>query len=970
MHPRITESVTTWTAASPHFSPPHRPPPPHLPAPPLWPPITQHYNRPNQGSRFFQAPNLQVSSSNQYSRPIRFPKHENQDEFVPIVGQGVKLPNPAPELLITPSYNDQTTQIIPPPSLRPPTIPYRFKAPENEQENYSYYNLGLSPILDIKPDNVKTGHFITSNNSHPALISHSDYKNEITSSIVQDTQKPLNGPTSYVSNNTSQGYEILHYNLNTTHPHRANYGSHKPKSNLLAPSNYSGEYHISPPNKKGRKSQVKHESAEDYSRPKYSQSSSNSNERDHFHSSHSDESLPYNRNPKYKNNSYESHSSKPFPPQSSAEGSYDNSQGQVMYHNPDEENSSHSRPKPTINTDTSSYSLPSKEFTEYSGSVDSGHRNPFSDPEFDFEKYFHELGELTSQQQKDSSHKSRPSEQINEHNLSSGSEGSRPRKLKPQNPKFLTTINPNYKNRTPSNFELDDLSSTFQSGISKKNNIFNSTEPVPTNNNQQRSKTKKNNKFSISFSEDESQAQDGSTAETTFKKPTSQEESSFGHFSSEFSSENPTQHRNTMTPEPTPFSFNFSLGFPSFEEFYNGFGKVNLSSNKDSQYERSDEEPSLYSVHRQNSLSNKKKIPKDDEDEQTYDDDDDEEEYYDSNEDYYSDEYSIENLKNYPNQKVISPSIPNKLKNIDSMKFSKFKYYDDYDEASVEEEDESDELNSNKQVLVKDDETINCSKKYKNHKCNTRYENNHNVGAVKNSDDHYQETQSGKKPKQGHYEVTEDIAETQQLLIKSNKNQLSKPSFPNLNLTSKQSNSFSKPSQIPINSTFISPFENTTTSNTSNVKNYFMLTNNSQTPKSVSKANQNMHLPSLTSDQGTSHYPHNFPSNFTRQNPFHSHYLNTNNSNTEGHSQNNLTTLSTSTIKQPTGKLYNLKVGIKNKPSQSPESPKPPRHMRQRTVTKPTNLTGTNLAGGESVEQPMTRLKFNSKQTNARKLRG
>lgn len=961
MHPRITESVTTWTAASPHFSPPHRPPPQHLPAPPLWPPLTQHYNRPSHGSRFFPAPNLQVASSNQYSRPIRFPKHENQDEFVPIVGQGVKLPKPAPELLITPGYNDQTAQIIPPPSLRPPTIPYRFKAPENEPENYSYYNLGISPILDIKPDNVKTGHFITSNKSHPALINHSDYKNEITSGIIQDSQKPLNNPTSYVKNNTSQGYEILHYNLNTTHTYRANYGIQgKPKPNFVVPSNYSGDYQLSSPNKKGRKNEVKHESAEDYSKPKYSHSSSNSNENNQFYSTE-DGSLSYNKNPSYKNSSYEIHPSERIPQQSSAEGSYDNSQDKGTYHHPDEEGFSQGRLKQNLNTDASSYSTPSKELTEYSGSADSNPRDPFSDPEFDFDKYFHELSELTSEQQKGSSHKSRPWGQINEHNLSPSSEGSRPKKLKPQNPKYLTTISPIYKNRTPNNFEIDELSSTFPLGNSKKERVLNSSHPVSTNGNQQRSKTKKINKFPINFSEDESQAQDESTVETTFKKPTSQEESSFGHFSDEFSSENPTRYKNTLSPDPTPFSFNFSLGFPSFEEFYKGFGKVNLSSNKDSQYDRSDEEPSLYSVHRQNSLSEKKKPPKDD-DEETYDDDDEEEEYYDSNEDYYSDEYSIENLKNYPNQKVIPPSVPNKLKNIDSIKF---KNDDDYDEASVEEEDEPDYLNPNKQSLHNDDETINCSKKYKNHKCNIRYEKHHNEGNAKGSDKHYQ-AQEDTTPRPGHYEVTEDIAETQQLLIKSNKNQISKPSFPNLNFTSKQSNGYTKLSQITNNSTFTPPVENTTVLKFTHVNNnYFTFANSSQTPKSFSQTNQNTHLTSLTADQGMSHFPLNFTRNFTRQNPFNTHFLST-----DSGPQNNLTTLNSITMKRPTGKIYNSRVSNKIKPSFSSETPKPPRHMRQRTMTKPTNLTGTNLAGGESIEQPMTQLKFNSKQTNARKLRG
>lgn len=854
------------------------------------------------------------------------------------MGQGVKLPRPAPESLITPSsIIDYDKQSFPLYSLQPPTVSSSYQPLQNQEDSYSFFNLDTFPKLnDNHVVNVSQEHLTKTNSSISST------------SNIPSTIKPISFNT-FVKENHPRYHNKTLSNLEQTYhqlpPEQDSSNSFKghPNANSVTTTTISEETQVAPPNIEESQQIGNYKSVESFFKLDFHNLENKSDPNFKIHST--------NR-PNYINtfvnniNNSASHNHKLERAKDvvySTENKREDVRGTNKNKRPQHyEGVSYDQSSGGSNSEISQSQYVPSRSKEFSGNHNEefiNNYNTFSDPKTNFDNYFHELHGPTKQSHTKITihHTKQPLEE-------NGSSRTKLPKIKFQNQK-LTTPNvrsKNYKNLRPKDYSENLFVREEQSKIIKTPfNDTSSTNIYQSQSNGIKPDVQPSTQFPPSSGSDYSdysvvKTKDYDNQSSTMKisRPTPK----YSDRSKLSSTSNNHKYKDYSKIEP-PVSLSFSHYSPNSNGFRKEHNLSNHSSNINSKYSMSRERPNVYRVHRQNSMSDQhyNKDSHESEEEDEYDDED----YYGSDEEYdYSDEDFTDNSQ------------------------SKLKTNEEYDEASVEEEDETNSSSKKLKVSYGKNQVVDCNKMYKNHRCNSSG-NEETYYEDKKSSEEYdyiekEENDKSKRPKDGQYEVTENLAETQQnSVIEISKKEQPKPSFPKslLQRDSKSRN---------INHTNISIFQ----SSLPNKTNTF---SKNPPPTRNIKWNLNQHeeLHSVPADKGSSNKPLNtdthymFNSGHRNKNVQKPHLKNT----TLSHYRNQ--TLN-SHLGQ-TEKLYNSQRPTYDKIklhslSTLPLNPKPLRHMRQKSLTKPTNLTSSS--DFDISDRPKPLLTFDSHLTNSLTVQG
>ncbi|KAG8271699.1 Polysaccharide deacetylase [Homalodisca vitripennis] len=747
-HPSVTVGATSWAAASPHFPPlatPQLPPPP----PPSWPVYTSHYNQANKSpvisNNYNSARNRHTFTPSKFSKPIRFPIQDNENDFVPIIGQGVKLPKPSPGLLITPSSIEKENQTGTSQNKQHPHHLVSLSSLENQPDNYVFFNLETSPNSYSK--NNRPNQNVVNNSMVPFLLKIQLFQNQ--THVINNIQ----------NSNSTNGKDKANFNL-------SEFALDSEKTQVSSP-NYNAD--------------VNHKNDKNGERGSEIKPVVNFN----LAQLDSDKSLPHRVNVKNNVNNLPQHSQ------------YYTEHGNSEEYKDKDQTSKYEFEKDTLKSDEEGleFSVPPKNVYEYQKYKYQNVNNSFSNPVLNFGNYFDELNDQSASKNatlsvQNSGH-SLGSSNDNDDKINTNRYKTKARKpnnfqqegnlnkthpglikmiqYQPLTEELLHEQRQRYKIQTQGigdnfNFTTRNVPQTgfyntqpyFNKTYSKYNNHYQSLKDIP----------KPLDLVSKEFENPNYQVTGTITDYSDYtQRPL--EDTIVDTYTNDVSI--PSNHKYIENINiPPSHSFNFSDEANEFKPILSKHTTAHPIYYKDFQYNISDEEPTLFSVHRENSLSdpphNKHKRSK--QEDSLYDDED----YYGSDEDYYSDEFSIENLHSPVNKEVKPPDIPKKLNNIDFLTFDKSNLYDDYDEASIEEEDES-ERDDYLSSSYNKGEIFDCNK-YKNHKCNTTESIESDYDQSEGSEEYdYDEEdidgESNKSTKPANYAVVENIAESQQLFTKS-----------------------------------------------------------------------------------------------------------------------------------------------------------------------------------------------------------
>lgn len=899
----------------------------------MWPPIAQHYNQVHQNfqrfpSRLNTLPNPQTVILSQFSKPLRFPINENESDFVPIVGQGVKLPKPAPESLITPSsIIDYDKQSFPPYSLQPPTVSSSYLPFQNQGDSYSFFNLDTVPKLnDNHVVNVDHEHLTKTNSSISSTsnIPTTTIKPSSFSTFVKENQPQF-------PNKTLSNLEQTYHQLQSEQDSSNGFKGH-PNANSITTTTISDETQVASPNIEEIQQIGDYKSVESFFKLDY-----------HNHKNTSDPNLKKHSTdrPNYINtyvnnvNNSASHSQKL---EKAKDVVYSTENIRVTNKRPQPyEGFSYDQSSGGSNSEISQSQYVPSRSKEFSGNLKEefiDNYSTFSDPKTNFDSYFHVLHGPTKQSHtRITIHHTRQPQEDN------GSSRTKLPKIKFQNQKLATPNirSKNYKNVRPKDYSESLFVGEEQSKIIKTPfNDTSLTNVYQSHSNGVKPDVQRSTRFPPSSGSDYSDYSVVKTKDYDNQSPTMKISTTKNSDRSKLSStSNNHKYKDYSKIEPT-----VSLSFSDYSPNSNGFPKEhnvsNQSSSFNSKYSMSRERPNVYRVHRQNSMANQHydKDLDESEEEDEYDDED----YYGTDEEYdYSDEDLTDNFK------------------------SKLKTNEEYDEASVEEEDETNSSNKKLNVPYRKDQVVDCNKMYKNHKCNlsgdeeTYYEDEKSKSSEEYDYIDKEENNKSKRPKDGQYEVTENLAETQQKsVIEISKKEQSKLSFPKSLL---QRNSKSRNISLANSSIFQNSLPNKTNTFSKNPPRAYNIKWNH---------NQHQELHSVPTDQRFSNKPLNTDS----------HYMVN-----SGHRNKNVpkpnfknTTLShyhNQTLNSHLGqteKLVNSQRSTYDKTklhssSTLPLNPKPLRHMRQKSLTKPTNLTSSS--DFDISDRPKPLLTLDSHLTNS-----
>lgn len=892
----------------------------------MWPPIAQHYNQaPQNVHRFPSRLNTQISNPqtvilSQFSKPLRFPINENESDFVPIVGQGVKLPKPAPESLITPSsIIDYDKQNFPLYSLQPPTVASSYLPLQNQEDSYAFFNLDTFPKF---------------NDNHVVNVGQEQLaKTNISTSATPSILKPLPANT-FVNEdqlvNQNKTINTLEQTYLQVRPEKESSNTFKGHTdvNLVASTTISDETQVASPNNeenlpignsKSVESSYNSHQLENESKPNYKQHSTNrpsysTNVLNNI-KANSDSHLSSNRSHNYK---FEVDKDELYSTEHRKGDGRETQQnkkpmqyGGFLY----DQSSGNS------NSEISQYISPrSKESNRNLKEEFINNHGTFSDSKTDFDNYFYELPGPTKQiHTKITIHHIKPPQE--EH----FSSRIKLPKIKLQNQKLPSPNirNKNYKNVKPKNNSENvlvgehnyntSLTNTYQTQLNGKNKIV-----LPSSTFSKNSEISGNSDYSVVRAKDYDN--ESPTIQTNTPKYSDRNRIS--------STKNNHRYNDYSKVEPP-----LSLSYSDYSPNYDGFRMEHNSSNHSLSMNlmNTRETPNIYRVHRQNSMPDKqyKEDLPESEEEEEYDDED----YYGTDEEYdYSDEYSTDNNKSINNE--------------------------EYDEASVEEEDETNSSSKRLKVSFKKNQLADCNKMFKNHRCNpgvaeeTYYEDENS----NNSEEYdYIEKENGKpkKPVDGQYKVTENLAETQQkAIIEINKKEQAKQSVkPLLHKNSKSSN-------VNHTNSSISQSSRTNETNIFSKIPIPIVHNLKQNNKPFQK------VKSLPADPGSSNKPLNTGTHYivnsgltsrpTFKNTTLSQYPNSHLGQTEKRYNS----------QRPTYEKAKL-----HSSSTLPLNPKPLRHMRQRPLTKPTNLTSSSDLDISDRPKPLLTT-FDSHLTNSLTVQG
>lgn len=944
-------------------------------------------------------PNRPATPFPQFSKPIRFPIQDN-DDFVPIFGQGIKLPKPSPGILIAPISSEHNQ------NQDPPNVLTGFVPSEKQPDNYVFFNLE-------SPSPVYSG----VNRTAP-IINHNFNHNFSQSS---PTQSSLIG-----NNNTLNGHSFNnnHYHLPTTvspltnnsfNKYPLSYQSTensfeigvKPKPNLIASASYSEETQMSPPSDSEESSW--NENEEDISdssnkRPEYNEDKSSSNY-DSNNYEESNRSSPYNSNVDH---SREDIPTQPYEGNGQEDTKEQSEESQEDFGEVDQsDHESSNYNESSVETQIPHFPSPPKEFFE-TPDLNSNHNyNPFSNPAFDYDKYIDDLSDHNkfNQNKKLPVQQVKESYKVNEQRLTADGQINKVRKEKNDHHHKTNIHDHRNAHETPhsdylptvsNNEQIHNTNSNHNEKLPKihpglirdiqykplpeaaprtKQDRFN-VKPQRNRNNYQKHSTSnqhrhviqtgnskrnkvKNRQYGTSKNIQQINTGDDSRESTIppnhstgsyYTKPNKNRLKTTQDFETKPNSGlNNHKFDESSIDSSTPFSLNFADTHNRFEENE----KKNI--NTDSEYYSPNGQPSIYSVHKQNTLSG---LPHQERGKSKEKDVYDDEDYYGSNEDAeYYDDYSSENFHSLVNKQVKPPKVPKQIINIDNMSFDKPNNDEEYDDVSVEETDEEEKTGngqSNNQTHISD-----CNKKYKNHKCNNgnNQENEYKGGEQTKSKDHYsdgnneedydedEEETDNSNNRSKPYEVVEDTAESQHHMRKSAlNNKQSVNLFANNNLKKNATEKLNKPkiiTHVPgkLGSFILNGSTNpgNKIDNLNKTAQTTFIFPNKRLNNTISK---NILLKALSEDQRLSNRSKNVHSN-NNLNSFHRFItfpkiVNKPNKTVD----NNMSYINSEQAnklnKSSPNNVDNTKLHFSSTP---PLNPRPLKHLKQRPVTKPTDLT-------------------------------